>query len=75
MSVTSFLLPFWEYDDASKQTSMRWVSIIVLFKALSVLPQSCSLQAAINQPFCVHCIARAVQPRAIMSLTAEWLSR
>lgn len=74
VSVTSLLLPFSEYVDASKQTSMFSVFIIILFKALTVLPQSCFLQSAINRQFCVHCVAHTVQMHAIMSLIVELLS-
>lgn len=64
----SLLLHFSGYVDASKQTPVFTLLVIVLFKELAVLFQSCFLQTAINQQFCVHCIAHSVQMYAIMFL-------
>lgn len=64
----SLLLHFSGYVDASKQTPVFTVLVIVLFKELAVLFQSYFLQTAINQQFCVHCIAHSVQMCAIMFL-------
>jgi len=72
MPVTSLLLPFSECVDASKQTSLFMVFIIIPFKRLTVLPQSYFLQTAINQQFY---IAHTVQMHEVMSLAVKLLSR